>query len=110
MSSTFAPSLVPTYAPTLQDATPSSLVLGMGVGTFTIIVLSIALTIVWCLSMPCQLQSKLAWRAMSTTVFAVVFLILLFAPRESLYGNEGAEVEVSPYLLSNVICACTLVI
>lgn len=91
MSSTLSPTVAPTYMPTLGDAEPSTLVLGMGTGTFTIIVLSVALAIIWLLSMTCTLEAKTLWRGVSTCFYAAVFLLLVFSPREDEYDTSGDD-------------------
>jgi uncharacterized membrane protein len=66
----------------------------MGAGTFTIIVLSVALTIVWCISDGCGLKAKVCSRCSATLVYAAIFLALVFAPRESKYQSSLPETEV----------------
>lgn len=94
--------MMPTMAPTLADAVPSNLVLGMGSGTFAILVLTIAVTIVWLLSMSCELKLKVAWRFISGALYVAVFLLLLFSPRESKYPSldqSTTEVGILLFLL-----------
>jgi hypothetical protein len=91
----FNPTLTPTLSPSQGDVTPSSLVLGIGAGTFTIIVLSVALTAVWCISDGCGFNAKACSRCLSVLIYASVFLALVFAPRESKYESTQPETEVS---------------
>lgn len=88
-----SPTLIPTSAPTLETALPSSLVLGMGVGTFTIVVLSVALAIVWLVSIGCDSPRKAAWRIFSTIIYGVIFMTLVFAPREPQYPSETVSTD-----------------
>ncbi len=95
MSTTWNPSLQPTFVPTKADLMPSTLVLGMGVGTFTTIVMAVVLLFVFCLSGPCVVEKKLVWRIVSVLVCTLVFLILLYAPREPLYETSEPLTTVS---------------
>ncbi len=95
MSTTWNPSLQPTFVPTKADLMPSTLVLGMGVGTFTTIVMAVVLLFVFCLSGPCDVEKKLVWRILSVLVCTLVFLILLYAPREPLYETSEPLTTVS---------------
>lgn len=85
------PTHSPTFAPTFSDEVPSTLVLGMGAGTFAIIVLSVALFVIWTLSMTCDLPIKIAWRSLSTILYAAVFLTLVFSPRESQHNTIDTD-------------------
>eukprot|EP01040_Poterioochromonas_malhamensis_P003647 gene3647-3897_t len=109
MASTPSPSIMPTLAPTEADLTPSTLVVGMGVGTFTIIFLSVALAFVWCVSDGCGLNAKGFARCASTIVYAAVFLALVFAPRESKYQSTLPLTEVYDESMNTRISVCAVI-
>ena len=85
------PTVSPTVLSTLPDDVPSTLVLGMGAGTFTIIVLSVALAVIWGFSVACELKKKIAFRSISTILYGVIFIILVFSPRESRYEQNDQD-------------------
>ena len=89
------PTQMPTVTPAQGDLTPSSLVMGMGVGTLTIIILSAALFVVWCISDGCGFNAKACSRCLSTLIYVSIFLALVFAPRESQYQSTLPETEVT---------------
>lgn len=108
---TFQPTLFsgipqsPTLSPTLTSiSTPStvstslnssSLVLGMGVGTFLIIFFFVVLVFVFFLSFGCSSMQKFVWRSVSTIIFGIIFLCLALAPREDQYVIQSDELKVS---------------
>lgn len=98
---TINPSAIPTIAPTvlstLPDDVPSTLVLGMGAGTFTIIVLSVVLSFIWGFSIACELKKKIAFRGISTLLYGVVFIILVFSPRESRFEENNEDLTKVSY-------------
>ncbi|RYH13028.1 hypothetical protein EON65_36670 [archaeon] len=85
------PTVSPTFLSTIPDDVPSTLVLGMGAGTFTIIVLSVVLAVIWGFSIACELKKKIAFRSISTVLYGVVFIILVFSPRESRYEENDED-------------------
>eukprot|EP01039_Chlorochromonas_danica_P000312 gene312-334_t len=92
------PSFAPTFSPTYADNQPSSLILGIGPGTFAIIVLSVALAIIWGFSMTCDLPIQVACRGISTALYGAIFLILVFSPRESKYKQyEESTTDIYDY-------------
>jgi 4-amino-4-deoxy-L-arabinose transferase-like glycosyltransferase len=78
--------------------TPSTLVLGMGVGTFITIFFAVILLFIFCLSGPCDAERKIVWRSTSVVVFLAIFLGLLYAPREAMYAASEPQTEVSVFL------------
>ena len=84
----------PTMAPTGLTPTPSTLVLGMGVGTFIVAFFAVVLAFVFCLSSPCDFERKLLWRIVSTIMFGIVFFVLLFAPRTDIYQSTETLTQV----------------
>jgi hypothetical protein len=85
------PTLSPTFSPTFSDEIPSTLVLGVGAGTFTILFFSFFLAIVWLLSATCEFGNKIAWRITSMLIYMLVLFILVFSPRESKYADTSEE-------------------
>ena len=76
-----------------QDHT---LVLGtLGVGTFSIGFLFLLVALVWFLSYSCAPVVKSVWRIISTTIFFIVALILVYAPRTNMEENSSLEPDVS---------------
>jgi hypothetical protein len=63
-------------------------VLGMGVGTFVIFILFLALVTAWTMSIPCARVPQLVTRWCSFLIFTVVTLLLVFAEREVRYVNQ----------------------
>jgi hypothetical protein len=57
--------------------------MGIGAGTLTIIVLAVALAVVFCLSEGCERNDKTGSRVISSAIFGIIFLALIFAPREN---------------------------
>jgi hypothetical protein len=84
-SPTFPPTISATASPTVIPITfsKSSLVMGIGAGTLTIIVLAVALAVVFCLSEGCERNDKTGSRVISSAIFGIIFLALIFAPREN---------------------------
>ncbi len=78
---------------TRQDPT---LVMGvMGVGTFVIGFLLVAVGVIWFLSYSCAPVVKSVWRGVSFTIFLIAALILVYAPRTNQYENTSLESAVS---------------
>jgi len=87
---------------TRQDPT---LVMGvMGVGTFVIGFLFVAVGVIWFLSYSCAPVVKSVWRGVSFTIFLIAALILVYAPRTNQYENTSLEPAVST-LLSHSLAA-----
>jgi hypothetical protein len=94
--------MAPTIAPTtssddsLNIEQSHTLVLGvMGVGTFLLVFFLVLLSLVWFLSYSCAPTIKSVWRAVSTSMFLITFLVLLYAPRNNRYENNNLEPPVS---------------
>ena len=77
----------------LQDPT---LVLGeMGVGTFVLGFLFLAVVLIWFLSYSCAPIVKSVWRGVSTLLLFIVAVILVYAPRTNKFENTSLEPAVS---------------
>lgn len=86
---------------TLQDPT---LVMGvMGVGTFVIGFLFVAVGVIWFLSYSCAPVVKSVWRGVSFTILLIAALILVYAPRTNRYENTSLEPAVRSILPASVI-------
>lgn len=108
-SPTFNPTILPTLSPTQADLTPSTLIVGLGTGTFTIIFISAALAIVYCVSEGCGLTSKVCSRCISTILYGCIFLALVFAPRESRYQSSQPVYEIYDHSIPTRIAVCAVV-
>lgn len=73
---------------------PSNLVMGMGVGVFVIFLFSIILTLVFALTAHTSVTQKILWRGISSTIFVIILLILIFSERESRFYYAGYEKQI----------------
>lgn len=79
----------------------SSLVFGiMGVGTFLLFFFFLVLIAVCVFSSPCSAQDKVIARAVTSILFAIVFLVLIFADHQSQFALSGYEQQVHLLLYS----------
>lgn len=62
--------------------TPSSRVIGIGIGTFIVFFLAFINAVVWILSVPCFAPPKVLSRLIAFIILVVVSTILLFAEKE----------------------------
>ena len=96
-------------------------VFGMGVGTFTIFALFLALVTAWTLSIPCRQVPMLVTRWCSLFIFTIVSLLLIFADREARYTSEEygeekyeenfpARIACSIFMLLATIASVILII
>lgn len=94
-NTTADPSYAPTIAPTALVLNSSALVLGIGSGTFVIIVLAVAVAIVWAISYGCTDRPKFCSRFISSTIFGIIFITLVFIPRENKYQTPNNSMVIS---------------
>ncbi len=73
---------------------PSNLIAGMGVGVFVIFIFSIALMLVFAFTTQATKTEKILWRGISSLIFAIIMLILIFSERESRFYYSGFEQEI----------------
>eukprot|EP01041_Mallomonas_annulata_P013332 gene13332-28244_t len=69
-----------------------SRILGIGIGTFTVGLLAIFTILIWIFSTGCTKFSKWSIRWLSTIIFVVIFMLLVFAERDSQYKKSGTVV------------------
>ena len=80
-----------------QDHT---LIMGvLGVGTFVLGFLFLLVSLIWFLSYSCAPAIKSVWRAVSTAIFFIVALIMVYAPRTNRFENSSLEPDVSTVLI-----------
>lgn len=73
----------------------SFLVFGiMGIGTFLLFFFFIVLLVIFIFSTYCTTANKVAARAISTLLFIIVFLVLIFAQQQGEFKPSGYEQEV----------------
>ena len=73
----------------------SSLVFGiMGVGTFLLFFFFVVVVLIWIFSTPCGTKNKVLSRMISIIVFAIVFLVLIFADHQNPYAPSDNEIKV----------------
>jgi len=90
---------------------PSSLVLGMGVGTFIVAFFAILLFFVFLFSAPCSKTEKILWRGITFACFGVIILILIFAERESVYYYANYSPEVYDYsIIPRIAIGCVSIL
>lgn len=77
-----------------QIETPTTRVLGLGVGIFLIAFFSICFILVFLISTPCSVRPKLFWRGFATLSLSVLILLLVYAPRESTYVSTDNQIKV----------------
>ena len=76
----------------LQDHT---LIMGvMGVGTFVLGFFFLVVAIIWFLSYSCAPVIKSVWRGVSTALFFIAALIMVYAPRTNQYEDTSFEPDV----------------
>ena len=77
-----------------------ALVLGVGVGTFLVVLFFIALLAIWTLSVPCSANDKILARLISTVLIGIAIALLFAAPKESIVTVASQEEHVSTLTLS----------
>ncbi len=73
----------------------SSRIYGIGYGTFTTLILFFFIVFVWLVSEPLRGCAKWSSRLLSVIVFAIVFLLMVFAERGQRYQGQGIVTQVS---------------
>lgn len=72
---------------TVQTASDSTRIFGMGVGTFIVFIMTVSLIIAWVFSAPCRRPVKLVTRWCSTLIFGLTIILLIFAERRDAFRN-----------------------
>lgn len=67
---------------------PSNLVLGVGIGTFTIFFVTMVLFFVWVFSIPCSEKKKITYRSYTILAWIIITCIFVFADRGSMYSSK----------------------
>ena len=90
---------------------PSGLVFGMGVGVFTIFVFTIILFFVFLFTMHSSKTEKILIRGISTLIFGIIMLILIFAERESRFYYAGYERQIyDSSVIPRIAIACAMML
>jgi hypothetical protein len=79
---------------TQLEENPSSRILGIGAGVFTIAVLFFSTVLVWIFTSPSTGTLKTVMRSTTVTISLTAVAILLLAERQDQYTSTGAVVEV----------------
>jgi hypothetical protein len=70
-------------------------VVGIGYGTFTVLIFFMFIWFVWLLSEPIQSGLRWFWRFLAMFICGIGFMLMVFAERENRYDGQGIEVKVS---------------
>jgi hypothetical protein len=88
---------------------PSNLVIGMGVGVFVIFIFAIILILIFGFTTQATNTEKILWRGISTSVFAIIIVILIFSERESRFYYQGFEQQIyDNSFIPRIVIACIL--
>jgi len=78
------------------QSTGETLVFGMGLGTFIVFFFFLLLSAIWFFTSLCSTTEKIIWRGVSTLIFVIILLILIFSERET-QANIGSQRKVYDY-------------
>lgn len=77
----------------------------MGIGTFLLFFFFVVLLVVFIFSTYCTTKKKVLSRILSTLLFLIVFLVLIFAQRQDINQPGGFEEKVKLYKYM-YLCIC----